>query len=198
MLGNPNTPQGERSLEDTEKESVEEGAPRSGDGGGCRGRGGGSGRAAGPGLRKLAASWRLEDTSAGRGAVSAARAPHPLPAPCRAAPLRAPHPPGSGRASRGLGRTLGGCVRGSARSGCWWAPASASGCRQNAEMPSGRAVDSAVEPHARQLLSAPPRGRLRHVEPSPPAACSARSSWPALSVTFLTRLRIPRSRWKEL
>lgn len=28
MLGNPNTPQGERSLEDTEKESVEEGAPR--------------------------------------------------------------------------------------------------------------------------------------------------------------------------
>lgn len=89
MLGNPNTPQGERSLEDTEKESVEEGAPRSGDGGGCRGRGGGSGRAAGPGLRKLAASWRLEDTSAGRGAVSAARAPHPLPAPRRAAPCPA-------------------------------------------------------------------------------------------------------------
>lgn len=26
MLGNPNTPQGERSLEDTEKESGEEGA----------------------------------------------------------------------------------------------------------------------------------------------------------------------------
>lgn len=26
MLGNPNTPQGERSLEDTEKESEEEGA----------------------------------------------------------------------------------------------------------------------------------------------------------------------------
>lgn len=151
--------------------------------------------------RGAAKRWRLTGARGAartallrvRGAGSAGRCSAP---PARAVRPRAPQPPGSvPRFPRAQADTrwlrsrlcslrlpVGSCFR-------LGLPAK----RGDAFGPCGGFSRRAARPAAPLC---PPRVHLRHVQRSPPAACSARGSWPALSVIFLTRLRVPRSGWE--